>query len=63
MVKPGTYLGGLQMLGKSVIPPSALDSLVGESFASLLNDPVLQFGVLALILGAVSLRIISGGRR
>jgi hypothetical protein len=51
------------MLGKSVIPPSALDSLVGESFASLLNDPVLQFGVLALILGAVSLRIISGGRR
>lgn len=51
------------MPGKSVVPPGLLDGIAGDSFASLIQDPVLQFGLLALVLGVIGAKILGGEQR
>ena len=51
------------MPGKSVVPPGLLDGIAGDTFASLFHDPVLQYGLLALVLGLVGAKLIGGEQR
>ncbi len=51
------------MPGKSVVPPGLLDGIAGDQFASLIHDPVLQFGLLALLIGVIGAKIIGGEQR
>jgi hypothetical protein len=51
------------MPGKSVVPPGLLDGIAGDRFASLIHDPVLQYGLLALILGVIGAKLIGGEQR
>jgi hypothetical protein len=49
--------------GKTVVMPGLLDGFAGHSFASLIQDPVVQFELLALVLGVIGAKILGGEQR
>jgi hypothetical protein len=51
------------MPGKSVVPPGLLDGFAGDVFASFSQDPVLQFGVLALVVGVIGAKLFGDEQR
>lgn len=45
------------MVGKSVAPPGLWDQLGGEQFALLMNSPIVELGLAALIITAFAKKV------
>lgn len=45
------------MVGKSVAPPGWFDQIAGEQFASLIDSPIVELGLTALILATVARKV------
>jgi hypothetical protein len=58
-----TIIWWASLPGKSVVMPGLLDGFAGYSFASLIQDLVVQFGLLALVLGVIGAKILGGEQR